>query len=216
MFGEVCNGYKPWGQPGNTRSFADGIQFNENTFGTRSEHRSGAVFALADGSTKFIASKKDRPALKQQLPEQAPEPVVFDISAIDHLTHDVHPIGPRQQAYVRLFQKEQIAKKGYRDLVEGPPVSDEDVATLAEIENVAAVLLTEYNTITDAAFSSFAKMKDLRLLKFSGVSVNEHRLRQLSSSKSLKTLMVDSANITEKARKKFQSIMPSCELVIYQ
>ena len=62
MAGEVSAGYRPWGEPGNTRDPNSGLQGGPNQFGRKDG--TGATFLMSDGSVRFISSAVTPEVLK--------------------------------------------------------------------------------------------------------------------------------------------------------
>jgi hypothetical protein len=61
MFGEAAGRFKPWGQPGNWRDPADGINTSPDGFGGPD---GGAMFVFCDNHVRFIASDVDPAVLR--------------------------------------------------------------------------------------------------------------------------------------------------------
>ncbi len=51
MFGEIAEGFQPWCKPGNSRSAANGVRFDESSFGNPTGN--GVAFAFKDGSVQY-------------------------------------------------------------------------------------------------------------------------------------------------------------------
>lgn len=62
LVGEVTNGLKPWGMPGNVRDPADGIGPAENQF--KGPSVGGTQFLLGDGMVRFISENVDPEILR--------------------------------------------------------------------------------------------------------------------------------------------------------
>jgi hypothetical protein len=62
LVGQVAGNYPPWGQPGNFRDLALGI--NQTPAGFGSQLREGAAFVFADGSVRFLSTKTSRQVLR--------------------------------------------------------------------------------------------------------------------------------------------------------
>lgn len=75
MVGEINANFKPWGQPGNVRDPALGINKGTNTFGSPFE--GGAQFCLMDGSVRFV-SENINPGTLKSLATPAAADVVGD------------------------------------------------------------------------------------------------------------------------------------------
>jgi hypothetical protein len=63
MFGEVNEGFSPWGRPGNVRDPAAGLNGGPETFGGPPA-RGGTYFSMADGSTRMIRDDVDPEVLR--------------------------------------------------------------------------------------------------------------------------------------------------------
>jgi prepilin-type processing-associated H-X9-DG protein len=62
MIGQVADNHMPWGQPGNWREPALGINTSPHGFGNQA--RTGALFAFADGHVEFLSNKTSPDVLK--------------------------------------------------------------------------------------------------------------------------------------------------------
>ncbi len=63
MVGQVNDGFMPWGQPGNWRDPAEGINRGPTGFGGALSQK-GALFLMADGSVKLLSEDTDSEVLK--------------------------------------------------------------------------------------------------------------------------------------------------------
>ena len=60
--GEIPEGYRPWGEPGNWREIRAGLNQDNTSFGNA--QRTGAMFLKADGSVQFLSNQVSLEILK--------------------------------------------------------------------------------------------------------------------------------------------------------
>jgi hypothetical protein len=61
--GEIPEGYRPWGEPGNWRTVGEGLNRGTSSFGNT--EKTGALFLRADGSVSFLSNQIDPDVLKR-------------------------------------------------------------------------------------------------------------------------------------------------------
>ncbi len=61
--GEIPQGYRPWGEPGNWRTIGNGLNRDSSSFGNA--NNSGAMFLHADGSVRFYSNQVSVDVLKR-------------------------------------------------------------------------------------------------------------------------------------------------------
>src|SRR5690606_22486227 len=61
--GEIPDGYRPWGEPGNWRIIGEGLNRETGSFGNA--QRTGAMFLKADGSVQFFANSVSPDVLRR-------------------------------------------------------------------------------------------------------------------------------------------------------
>lgn len=63
IIGEIPDGYRPWGEPGNWRTLSDGLNRGTGSFGNAAG--TGAMFLRADGSVSFLSNQIAPDVLKR-------------------------------------------------------------------------------------------------------------------------------------------------------
>jgi len=213
LFGEVYDGYRAWGAPGNTRPMSSGINFDASSYGSPANQ--GCHFANADGSVKFVASTTERPANRIQQPYVHPPRLPADTQTIDHLMFRNYGLnGPNRKSMLEFVPESILNSKGGYGLKWGPAISDLDLANLAKIKYVAGVGISSYNNISNDGVRHLAAMPQLQLLKLLGFEISDEGLAHLEQSASLKVLNIKPGSFSREALERFKAARPDCEVII--
>lgn len=222
MFGEICDGYQPWAQPGNARPIANGIHFDANSFG--SPYFQGAAVAYADGSTEFVESSSIRPPTKNRPSFKARANNQLGGRSNITFCHEAY-FSPAVEGHIIYFRSydptDEFAKHKQdcrSDDINSWSVTDEGLQQLKKLDNLKGVDLGFGSKVTNAGVLTLSELSQLEYLSLGNVEISDTELSALRKLDNLKLLEVNlnrrNKSLSQEALAEFQQAFPNCQMKI--
>ncbi len=208
LFGEVSDGYLPWGQPGNARPYANGVRFDTTSFGNPSFAGAGVVFV--DASTHWIEANAARPKKRATVIfNHRP----FELSGTPNLQEFscYSDYSPTYEGGIVFFGVYTGRSKSC-NYPEGDPIIDGELDRLQRLTNLKGVELGDDSSVTEEGIKTLCGLTELKHLSLGDVVIGSSTLQELQKLKQLQWLELVDEKLSESDLDSFQQKLPHCKI----
>ena len=206
LFGEICDGYLPWGQPGNARPYTNGVRYDTTSFGNPKFAGAGVVFV--DGSTHWIEASAARPKKRATaIFNHRP----FELGGTSNLQGfsyycDYSPTYNGGMVFFGVY----TGRSKTCDYPEGDSISNGELYRLQRLANLKGVELGDESSVTEEGIKTLCELTELKHLSLGDVVIGSSTLQELQKLKQLQWLELVDENLSENDLEVFRQKLTNC------
>ena len=210
VFAEICDGYLPWGQPGNVRPPANGINFDATSYGN--PYLDGAGVALADLSTHWRESTSERPRKRTTATYTRRPFELGGTSTIARFSYcsEYSPVYAGSIVFFGVHAGDWKTMGCY--FREGDSITDADLYRLKRLTNFKGLELGTGSRVTEDGIETICELTELVHLSLGDVVVSDGTLQKLQQLKNLKSLELVGTKLSEEGIDAFRQALANCEV----